>query len=72
MFSFLKKKEPREPIHKASRSEIISKIASEKRNGGTSIHIDDHISLNLQNELSLMGCDVYETPGFGANIYWKN
>lgn len=70
LFNFLRKTENQEK--KPSRSEVFSKIAEAKQNKRTSVHIDASISLDLCNELSLMGYSAYPTPVLGTNIYWKN
>ena len=72
LFNFLRKTETQKK--EPSRSEVFSKIAEAKRNGRSRVHIDGRISLELFNELSLMGHSVYYAqPGFsGTNIYLKN
>ena len=68
-FNFLRKTENQK---KTSRSEVFSKIAEAKRNERTYVHIGASISLDLHNELRVMGYSAYETPGLGTDIYWKN
>ena len=72
LFKFLRKTEKFQK-KEANRAEVFSKIAEAKRNGRTSVHIEDKILLELSNELNVMGYSVYSTSGFsGTNIYWKN
>ena len=70
LFNFKKRKLEKE---ETSRSEVFSRIAEAKRNGRTDVHIDARISMELYNELSLMGHSVYINPRFSStHIYWKN
>ncbi len=70
---FFSLKRTETPKEQASRSEVFSKIAEAKRNEYNSVHIDAPISLDLFNELSLMGYDAYYVSGhLATDIYWKN